>query len=209
LRRDTSGILERECPLSYCHFICGGFTLKDEGQFLVDATASTRAFNGEKLTTDEKKLLVHMAKDGDYLHDGFTAPKGMSKARAQVAVLGLESKGSLWCSCFQDSNRAERKYIGGHVYRVRYKPRKRRPNKVETVQTVTSTMPQTPMDIGDSVTKKREVTLGVIRGSDGPSEDVLVTPRKGGRPRVAHPLTPAEKMRAYRNRQRATRKEAA
>lgn len=42
-------------------------------------------------------------------------------------MLGLETKGSLWCNCMADSNRAERKYVGDHVYLVRlYQPRKHR-----------------------------------------------------------------------------------
>lgn len=184
--------------------------MTDQEQFAADAEASTRARNGEKLTPDEARLLAHMAAEGDVLHDGFSRPKGMSAKRAEAAVLGLETKGSLWCSCFQDRDRAGRRYIGGHVYRVRlYQPRKRRKTTSHSVQNVTKPMPQTPMPIGDSVMKKREVALGVIRGSESLSDAFSgefgnAYKCKGGRPRLKkdRPRTPAEKMRAYRQRKK-------
>lgn len=177
--------------------------MTDQEQFAADAASASRARNGEKLTPDEKKLLVHMAGEGDVLHDGFSRPKSMSAKRAEVAVLGLESKGSLWCSCFQDSNRAERKYIGDHVYRVRlFQPRKRRKTTSDSVQNDTLSIAETPMNSGVAVLQKREVALGIIRGSEDASERIFVSPRKGGRPRVAKPLSVATRCRRYRQKQK-------
>lgn len=180
--------------------------MKDKAreQFAADAAASTRAFNGEQLTTDEKKLLVYMAGEGDVLHDGLSRPRGMSEKRMQVAVIGLASKGSLWCSCFQDSNRAERKYVGDHVYLVRlYQPRKRRKTVVDSVQTDTSTIAKPPMNSGVAVVQKRKMAPS-YQNNLIDSSAVKSDPRKGGRPHVENPLSVAERCRRYRRRQRVS-----